>query len=115
MSDVLVSRDRAVEKITNHAEMYKMRKSFAMGAALMTTANAVAAIPGIGWKCVHDEEPLENHKVLGYLDGTFYVCSIFDHDYDGEAQWWSSTWMDKAPTHWMELPAGPEGKDDENT
>lgn len=79
-----------------------------MASQLEIAANAVAAIPGIGWRRVQDEEPPENHKVLGYLDGTFYVCSIFDHDYDGEAQWWSSTWMDKAPTHWMELPVGPE-------
>lgn len=108
MSDVLISRDRAVEKITDYAEMYMRHNSFSMGAQLKTMAHAIAAIPGIGWKYVADEEPPEGHWVLGWRDGEWDKTRIFDHDLDGEAFWSGHVFAKEPPTHWMELPAEPE-------
>lgn len=109
MSDVLISRDKAVETLKAIAGQLRSGGNL-VGACLMdTVVYRIGSMEGIeSWIPVSALEPPEGHWVLGWRDGDWDKTRIFDRDLDGEAFWSGHVFAKAPPTHWMELPEEPE-------
>lgn len=111
---VMIDRDRASHALRVMSQIYRDSNHPGKASMIEVAARRVEAIPPIGWHTVcREDEPLEGQKVLGWLNGQYGICRIFDHDYDGEALWDTTFFKSAAPTHWVALMNPPEGDSDD--
>lgn len=105
---VMIDRDRASHALRVMSQIYRDSNHPGKASMIEVAARRVEAIPPIGWHTVcREDEPPEDKKVLGWRDGAYGICRIFDHDFDGEPLWQTTFWRSLPPTHWMELPDEP--------